>query len=204
MILCLFLCMTLLALDEETPAQNNPSTVIEQTVIQTIINQRTAVDKQPINLFGKKLNAYLNKLDSTTFKEFFPQLPLRAKLMYLLTITAEQYERFLNRYTNDEWTTFWLQSSPEEQKHLPKTRVEQLMLLRDAYYKHAEQNSSIFFSYFNPKAPYPNDLTTFKKRFYKEDYLATQADDFHVIEKNSKMIFLELLVFRKRYELFNL
>ena len=187
--------------EESTPEKP----VIEQTIIQTIINQRFInPGKQPLQLFGKKLNTYLNNLDSVTFKEFFPQLPLRAKIMYMLTITPQQYELFLDRYTNDEWSNFWHGLSTEEQKHIPKTRTEQLLLIRDAYYAYIERHSSMFYSYFNPKSPYPSDIGTFKKEFYKDDNLTSHPNDFHLFIDSAKNLYLDAYMLRKRYELFNL
>lgn len=190
--------------DEPQIRPEEPKKIVEQIVIQTIINQNSSRTKQPHLLFGKKLNAYLNSLDSVTFKQFFPQLPLRAKIMYMLTVTTEEYERFLDRYTNDEWTEFWLHSGQEEQKHLPKTRAEQLTLIRDAYYLHEELHSSMLFSYFNPKSPYPSDLAAFKIKFHKDNSFSSQANNMQSFLAFPKQKFLEAYMLRKRYELFNL
>lgn len=187
----------------EEPTQQPP--VIEQTIIQTVINQQfTKPENQPFRLFGEKLNAYLNNLNTQDFKEFFPQLPLRAKIMYLITITPQQYEFFLDRYTNDEWSNFWHQLSTEEQKHIPKTRVEQLEIIRDGYYAYIAKHSSILYPYFNPKSPYPSDINTFKKEFYKDDTFTSSPNDFNLFINSAKNIYLDAYMFRKRYELFNL
>jgi hypothetical protein len=199
-----FLYSALLGSNMQHLQENQPQPTIEQVVIQTIINQKTSIENKPTHLFGKKLNAYLNRLDTKTFKDFFTELPLRAKIMYMLTITIEEYELFLERYTNEEWTNFWLAASPEEQKHLPKTRTEQLLLVRDAYYAYLENRGTSLFSYFNPKSPYPSDIDIFKKRFYIDDNLPSPSGDMHIFAKNSKHFFVDAYMFRKRQELFNL
>lgn len=199
------ICSTPEQADTKTETPTPQQVVIEQTIIQTVINQQfIKPEKQPFQLFGEKLNAYLNNIDSKTFKEFFPQLPLRAKIMYMLTITPLQYEQFLERYTNEEWSNFWYKLSSDEQKHIPKTRVEQLELIRDGYYTYIEQHSSMLFSYFNPKAPYPSDIETFKKSFYDDDRASSTHNDFTPFIKSAKDIYLNNYMFKKRYELFNL
>lgn len=204
--LILFCCMQLaLAEDDQVGEADHRKTVIEQTIVQTIINQQfTKPEKHPFHLFGKKLNTYLNNLDTRTFKEFFPLLPLRAKIMYMLTVTPLQYELFLERYTNDEWANFWHSLSSDEQKHIPKTRVEQLEMIRDGYYAYLTQHKSMFYPYFNPKSPYPSDIGTFKKEFYKDSRVSSYINDFSLFIDSAKNIYLDAYMFRKRYELFNL
>lgn len=201
-----FCCLTGIVLCE-APESEQPTVQkinVEQRIYQTIVNQKTSLDIQPLHLFGKKLNAHLNNLDTKAFKEFFVKLPLRAKVMYMLTMTIGQYEAFLERYTDEEWTNFWHSSNMEDQEHLPKTRTEQLLLIRDAYYAYMHKHSSILFSYYHPKAPYPSDLGTFKKLFHKDECLPTQFDDMHVFINSAKKEYIDAYMLRKRCELFNL
>lgn len=202
----LLCCMHIVCADVDQVGQEGAhKKLIEQTIIQTIINQQfTKPEKHPFHLFGEKLNAHLNNLDSQSFKEFFPQLPLRAKIMYMLTITPLQYELFLERYTNEEWSDFWHGLSTDEQKHIPKTRVEQLELIRDGYYAYIEQHSSMLYSYFNPKSPYPSDIGALKKEFYKDNKIASYTNDFTLFIDSAKDMYLDAYMLRKRYELFNL
>lgn len=176
----------------------------KQILFQTIVNQQlTPSEENPRRFFGKRLNAYLNNLDTKTFKEVFPKLPLRARLMYMLTIDIIEYELFLDRYNNDEWTHYWLDLPGEEKKYIPRTRVEQLCLVRDAYYNYLHRNS-YFPSFFDPKSPYPNDLAELKKRCHIDGNLPTMRNDMHIFAQNEKNAFLHMYLFRKRYELFNL
>jgi hypothetical protein len=186
---------------DAAPAQN---IVVEQIIIQTIVHQNAKITPPPLHLFGNMLNTYLHTADDETCKKKFESLPLRAKLMYLLTSDILQYEAFLNRYTDEEWRNLWHNASRKEQEHLPKTRTEQLTLIRDAYYAYLAFDSSFIFTYQNHKAPYPSDLATYKNQFYVDRDCAIKRKCMKPIIESSKKEFIEAYMLRKRLELFNL
>ncbi|MEX0849195.1 MAG: hypothetical protein WD055_03110 [Candidatus Dependentiae bacterium] len=187
----------------EQIAHKQPITV-QQIIFQTIVDQKTEIQTDLKELFGKKLVAYLNNLDNQTFKQVFAKLHCRAKLMYLLEVKIPDYERFIQRYTDDEWEHFWCSLTSEEQKRIPKTREEQLLFVRDAYGAYQEHlaNES-WLSLPEKKAPHSCDLQKFKTLYHKD------PNDSHTKDKWKNRIyyrknFMQGYLLRKKLELFNM
>ena len=199
-----FLCIScsLVADQPEKTSSSAEKITVEQIIILTVVQQKAELASKPHHIFGKKLNAQLNAADNETFKESFSKLPVRAKLMYMLTINTEEYQAFLERYTDEEWENMWLNASLEEQKHLPRTRIEQLTLIRDAYYAFLEQESSFIFPYRNAKAPYPSDINLYKKKFYVDDNLILAPNDMHLFIDKAKAAYLKAFMHREKIRTF--
>lgn len=194
-------CPYLVAQDIDN-TQKEPRILVEQIVLQTVINQRTKLDEKLQETYGNRLIQYLNTLDNETFKASFAALPFRAKIMYMLTIDTQEYELFLERYSDQEWQTFWCTLSPEEQLHIPKTRTEQLTLIRDAYYVYYERNFSSWISNPEKPAPYPSDLKRIKKFFYKDSN--SYGEKIYNEKCLRKRMSLSAYMHRERLKLFNM
>ncbi len=174
--------------------------LVEQIVLQTIINQKTNHDTTTPK-FGDALRHYLNNLDNKTFKDTFLGLPFRAKIMYMLTMHILEYELFLERFDLAEWQTFWTKLTPEEQKHIPKTKEEQIGMLRNTYHAYCKYMCG-WFSSVEKKSPYPSDLKKFKQKCYKDPHSKDEhINSYRCMERDN---FLRAYLTKERYILFNL
>ena len=69
--LLLWLTFSLIAQEQNEPTNEKPHYTVQQVVLQTIVNQKTDVQTNAQDLFGKRLVSYLNNLDDEEFKKTF-------------------------------------------------------------------------------------------------------------------------------------
>ncbi len=185
---------------QETTTNDEPRILVEQIVLQTIINQKSN-HEHTLPKFGAKLIHYLNNLDNETFETEFIALPYRAKIKYMLEMDTQEYEFFLERFNDKQWETFWSKLTPEEQQHIPKTKTEQLTIIRNAYRAYCKHICG-WFSMVEKASPYPSDLKKFKKKFYKDPN--PQGEYMSAERIHERHNFLYAHMAKERFKLFNI
>lgn len=121
----------------------------------------------------------LTRMDTSRFKKEFSNLDVRMKVLYLLSLDIEQYERFLQRYKNEqEWAAFWDNLTEKEKQHIPQTLEVQLKVIRNSYYKLCPSTSWIPF-YGQRKSKKPTDVLFWKKLYYQEGVNYTSTYPFN-------------------------
>ena len=124
--------------------------------------------------------------------------------MYLLAVNLIDYEQCVNRYTDQEWEDFWCSLTNEEQKMIPKTREEQLIVIRDTYYAYREHiaNASWFYGP-QSKAPHSCDLEKFRAIYHQDPHDAKTNDPWGN-RMYDRYKFTRAYLLRRKYELFNM
>ncbi len=128
----------------------------------------------------------LSRMDNANFKKEFSRVDMRMKMLYLLSLDIEQYERFLLRYKDEkEWATFWQGLTEKEQQYIPKTLAVQQKAIRNCYYKLCPSTSWIPF-YGQRKAIDSTDLRFWKKLYYQEgvNYTSTYPFNAEILLNN--------------------
>lgn len=128
----------------------------------------------------------LSRMDNANFKKEFSRVDMRMKMLYLLSLDIEQYERFLLRYKDEqEWATFWSSLTEKEQRYIPKTLAVQQKAIRNCYYKLCPSTSWIPF-YGQRKATDSTDLRFWKKLYYQEgiNYTSTYPFNAEILLNN--------------------
>ena len=128
----------------------------------------------------------LSRMDNATFKKEFSRVDIRMKLLYLLSLDIEQYERFLLRYKDEkEWASFWGSLTEKEQRYIPKTLAVQQKAIRNCYYKLCPSTSWIPF-YGQRKTANATDLRFWKKLYHQEgvNYTSTYPFNAEILLNN--------------------
>jgi hypothetical protein len=159
------------------------------TIIREIINKNSNNDQL-------SLSERLNRIDDhQQFQSEFLKLDTRNKLQYLVSLTADQYEQFLQRFKDEtEWGDFWGKLSADERSHIPSTLDRQYRLLRNCYYKYSVKSTYEVYWAAIKKNP-PTDIGYWKSAYYERSF------DFLNDFPETRPILFEDEVYRKKLKL---
>lgn len=87
-----------------------------------------------LHFTGKKLIACLAYAEKKDVRATFARMSLQGRIDYLLKMDLFDYNFFLDAFENEQqWLDTLVTLSPEEQKLLPKTVLEQRIMIRDTW-----------------------------------------------------------------------
>ncbi len=87
----------------------------------------------PTKYVGKKLIEYMMWCPKEKLQEVFAHMPLQAKRVFLKQMNIKEYDWFLLAFTEGQWGNMWQRLSKDQQKIIPRTKLEQLKIMRDSW-----------------------------------------------------------------------
>lgn len=170
--LSLFLPLTLFAKNPQTEQPTSPPipNIEERT---TILKQRSL--DQTMDLFnqiapckclkydGKNLIACMDYAAKKEVRATFAEMSYHARINYLLSMNLLEYKRFLDAFDNEKQWKETLSKLPlKEQRLLPQTVLEQLIMIRDTWLSCAPQTVGIYGG--GKKDPRAHDIAAWRNK----------------------------------------
>jgi len=147
---------------------------VDDRLVKLVVVKKSIIKshKEEVTCDRKEIEM-LDRMDDETFKQaFINTLDMRQKLLYLRTMDIESYEKFLDRFNNNEdaWKKFREQLPQEEKRHIPESLLVQHVMVRDAYYKYSPGSWLAFLDPAKTENPL-QDLAYWRLRFYMDGFL---------------------------------